>query len=474
MPKPERFETLVLGSGTGGKLVAWHMAGGGRRTAVVERKWIGGSCPNIACMPSKNEISSARVAHLVRHAAKFGWTINPGAIDMAVVRKRKRDMVEAQVAAHLKNYEASGAELVMGSAHFVAPKTLEVSLNDGATRVLAGDQVFINVGTHAAIPDIPGLSSVRPLTNIEALELDYLPDHLIVLGGGYVGLEMAQAYRRFGSRVTVIERGPQLMGREDRDVADEIERILEGEGLELLVGAEILNVRGRSGEDVSLVVRTKSGERTLVGSDILVAAGRIPNTAGIGLDQAGVALDSQGFIRVNERLETSAPGVWALGECAGSPQFTHVSEDDFRIVSDNLAGGRRSARGRLIPYCMFTDPQLAHVGLSEGEAQRQSVAVRVAKIPTAAVFRAQAIGEMQGFMKLLVGAKDDRILGFTMIGSEAGEVMAVMQTAMLAGMPYTALREAIFAHPTMAEGLGALLASVPQAARQAVPHRASA
>jgi len=474
MPKPERFETLVLGSGTGGKLVAWHMANAGLRTAVVERKWIGGSCPNIACMPSKNEISTARVAHLVRHAAEYGWRLSPGAIDMAVVRKRKRDMVEAQVAAHLRNYKASGTELVMGSARFVAPKTLEVSLNDGGTRLLAGDKVFINVGTHAAIPDVPGLEAAAPLTNIEALDLDCLPNHLIVLGAGYVGLEMAQAYRRFGSRVTVIERGPQLMGREDRDVADEMQKILGGEGIACLLGTEVLNVGGRSGEDVSLIVRTESGEQALTGSDILVASGRVPNTAGIGLEQAGITLDERGYIRVNERLETSAPDVWALGECAGSPQFTHVSENDFHVVRDNLAGRKHSTHDRLIPYCMFTDPQLAHVGLSESEAKRKNVAFRVAKVPTSAVFRAQAICETQGFMKLLVGAKDDRILGFTMIGSEAGEVMAVVQTAMLAGMPYAAMADAIFAHPTMAEGLGALLANVPQAARRAVPHGASA
>jgi len=324
MAQPERYEVLILGSGTGGKLAAWHMAQAGRRTAVVERKWIGGSCPNIACMPSKNEISSARVAYLVRHAAEYGWTIDPPAIDMAGVRRRKREMVEAQVAKHLENYKASGAELIMGSGRLVAPKTIEVRLNDGNKRLLAGSQVFINVGTHAAIPDIPGLEAAQPLTHIEALELDYLPQHLIVLGGGYVGLEFAQAYRRFGSRVTVIEQGPQLMGREDRDVADEIQRILSGEGIEFLIRSEVIAVDGRSGEDVSLTVRTQSGERTIDGSDILVAAGRVPNTNGIGLEEAGVELDERGYIRVNERLETNAPGVWALGECAGSPQFTHV------------------------------------------------------------------------------------------------------------------------------------------------------
>jgi len=461
----DTYDALVLGSGTGGKLIAWHLAAAGRRTAVVERRWIGGSCPNIACMPSKNEISSARVAHLVRNAKAFGWSIDPGTIDMAVVRQRKRDMVAAQVAAHLKNYTESGVELVMGSGHFVAPKTIEVELNGGGTRVLAGDQVFIDVGTHSAIPDLPGLAAASPLTHVEALELGYLPEHLVVLGGGYVGLELAQAYRRFGSRVTVIERAPRLMGREDGDVAAEIQRILSGEGIEFLLGTEITEVRGKSGLEVNLVVRTKSGEKTIAGSDILVAVGRVPNTAGIGLGEAGIALDDRGYIRVNERLETTASDVWALGECAGSPQFTHVSEDDFRIVKDNLAGGKRSTRNRLVPYCMFTDPPLARVGLSEGEAQREGVAVRVAKIPTSAVLRAQAICEQQGFLKLLVGS-DDRILGFTMIGPEAGEVMAVVQMAMLAGMPYSAMSEAILAHPTMAEGLDFLLADVP--ARNAV------
>jgi pyruvate/2-oxoglutarate dehydrogenase complex dihydrolipoamide dehydrogenase (E3) component len=461
MAQTEQYDVLVLGSGTGGKLIAWHMAQSGRRTASIERKWIGGACPNVACMPSKNEIASARVAYLLRHAAEYGWTISSGAIDMAVVRKRKREMVEAQVTKHLENYKASGAELIMGSGRFIAPRTIEVRLNDGGTRVLAGDQVFINVGTHAAIPNVPGLEAAKPLTNIEALELGYLPPHLVVLGGGYVGLELAQAYRRFGSRVTVLEQGPQLMGREDRDVAEEIQRILSCEGIEFLLNAEVAEVRGRSGEGLSLTLRTGSGERSIEGSDILVAAGRVPNTAGIGLEEAGVALDERGYVRTNERLETNAAGVWALGECAGSPQFTHVSEDDFRIVIDNIAGGKRSTRDRLVPYCMFTDPPLAHVGLSEGEAERQNVAARVGRLPTSAVLRAQAIGEMQGLMKILVGANDDRILGFTMIGSEAGEVMAVVQTAMLAGLPYTQLRDAVLAHPTMAEGLGFLLASVP-------------
>jgi len=461
MPQPERIETLVLGSGNGGMYLAWHMARSGRRTAVVERRWIGGSCPNINCLPSKNEIWSAKVADLVHHGASFGAKTDDAPIDMAKVRQRKRDMVEGEVAAVTQQYKASGAELIMGAGNFVAPKTLEVRLNDGGTRVLVGDQVFVNIGTRATIPNVPGLDAARPLTNIEALELDYLPQHLIVLGGGYVGLEMAQAYRRFGSRVTIIEHGPQLASREDPDVADEMRRILSDEGIDILVATETRRVQGRSGKDVSLLVRTPSGEQTIEGSDILVAAGRTPNTKGIGLEVAGVELDGRGYIKVNERLETSAPDVWAIGECAGSAQFTHVSFDDFRIIRDNLAGANRTTRDRLIPYCMFTDPQLARVGFSEGEVQRQGIEVRVAKLPMSAVLRTHTIDERQGFMKALVAARDDRILGFTMIGTEAGEVMPVAQMAMLAGLPYTSLRDAILAHPTMAEGLGNLFSNVP-------------
>ena len=464
MARPERYDAVVLGSGFGGKLLAWDMARAGRRTAVVERRYIGGSCLNINCLPSKNQIWSARVAHLVHHAARFGTITGPVAVDVAVVRQRKRQMVEDQIAAHLRLYEESGAELIMGSGRFVAPKTLEVRLNEGGTRLLAGERVFLNVGTHPAIPSIAGLQEARPLTNIEALELDYQPRHLIVLGGGYVGLELGQAYRRFGSRVTVLEHGPQLLAREDPDVSDEVQRILSDEGMRCVVGAEVRRVHGRSGEGVTVMVRTTAGEQEIEGSDILVATGRTPNTAGIGLEEAGVELDPRGYVRVNERLETSAPGVWAIGECAGSPQFTHVSIDDFRIVRDNLAGGRRSTRDRLVPYCMFTDPPLAHVGLSESDARRHGITPRVARLPMSAVLRTETTGEKQGFMKALVGPDDDRILGFTMIGAEAGEVMAAVQTAMLAELPYTRLGDAILAHPTMTEGLGPLFARMPSRA----------
>ncbi len=460
MSQLEQFDVLVLGSGQGGQLIAWHLAQAGRRTALVERRWIAGSCPTIACMPSKTEVWSARVAHLAQHGAQFGVTTGSVTTDMATVLRRKRAMVTREVDLHLQNFRATGTELIVGDGRFVAPKTLEVRLKDGGTRVLAGEQVFLNIGTHPAIPAIPGLEAARPLTHIEALELDYLPPHLIVLGGGYVGLEMAQAYRRFGSRVTVVEPGPRLISREDPDVADEMQQILGNEGIQFLTEAEVVAVRGRSGEQVGVTVRTPSGEREIEGSDILVATGRVPNTAEIGLDEAGVELDARGYIRVNERLETTAPNVWAIGECAGSPHFTHVSVDDFRIIKDNLAGGNRSTRDRLVPYCMFTDPQLAHVGLSEREAQHQGIAVRIARLPMSTVLRTHTTDETQGFMKALIGS-DDRIVGFTMIGSEAGEVMTAVQTAMLANLPYPRLRDAVIAHLTVAEGLGPLLSNVP-------------
>jgi len=461
MSHQEPYEGLVLGSGEGGKYLAWHLARSGRRVAVVERRWIGGSCPNVNCLPSKNEIWSAKVADLMHHAAQFGIVTGSFAVDMAKVRQRKREMVEGLIAMHLELYQKSGAELIMGEGRFVAPKTLEVRLRDGGTRVLAGERIFLNVGTHATIPSIPGLADAGPLTHIEALELDRLPAHLIVLGGGYVGLELAQAYRRFGSRVTVVEHGPQLAGREDPDVADAIGRLFDDEGIEVLLSAEAIRVEGHSGGSVRLHVRTPQGERIIEGSDILAATGRTPNTAGIGLDAAGVQLEARGYIQVNDRLETSALDVWALGECAGSPQFTHVSLDDFRVIRDNLAGGNRTTRDRLIPFCLFTDPPLARVGWSEAEARRRGMAVRVAKLPMSFVLRTRTTAETRGFMKALLDAQTDRILGFTMIGPEAGEVVAVVQTAMLAGLPYTGLRDAILAHPTMAEGLNALFSQLP-------------
>ena len=427
----------------------------------MERRWIGGSCPAVACLPSKNEIWGARVAHLVQNAARFGTIVERVRTDMAQVRRRKQDMIDREIDLHLNLYKQTGAELVMGSGRFIGPKTIGVALNDGGTRVLAGNEIVVNVGSHAAMPDIPGLTDAHALTHIEALELDAVPPHLIVLGGGYIGVEMAQAYRRFGSHVTIIEPGPQILAREDADVGEELGKILRGEGIDILLSAQPLRVDGRNGEAVSVTIGTASGERRIEGSHLLVAVGRVANTADIGLDKAEVALTARGFIQVDERLKTTAPDVWAIGECAGSPQFTHVSVDDFRIVRDNMQRGNRRTGDRLVPHVMFTDPPLAHVGLSEDEAERRGIPVRVAKLPMGRVLRTFATDETDGFMKVLIGNENDFILGFTMIGSEAGEVMATIQTAMLAGLPYTKLRDAVIAHLTVAEGLGPLFESVP-------------
>ena len=461
MREAEHFDALILGSGQGGKQLAWHLARSGQRVAVVERRWVGGSCPAVACLPSKNELWSARIAHLVRKAGRFGTVAGGVTTNMARVRQRKQEMVEREIAFHVKAYADTGAELIMGSGRWVAPRTLRVQLNEGGERLLSGTQVVINVGSHAAIPDIPGIQESRALTHIEALELDYVPAHLIILGGGYTAVEFAQAFRRFGSRVTIVESNPRVMAREDPEVVAELARLLGNEGIEVLLNASATAVQGISGDAVRVSVRAESGNRTLEGSDLLVAVGRVPNTADIGLELAGVELDARGYIQVNDRLEASAPGVWAIGECAGSPQFTHVSVDDSRIVQANMAGGNRSTTRRLIPYVLFTDPPLAHVGLTELEAQRQGVAVRVARLPMSNVLRTEATDETEGFMKVLVSANDDRIVGFTMLGAEAGEVMTAVQTAMLAQLPYQELRDAVIAHLTFAEGLGALLANVP-------------
>ena len=348
----------------------------------------------------------------------------------------------------------------MGSARFVDPRTVEVSLSGGSTRVIAGERVFLNLGTHAVIPDVPGLRESEPMTHVEALDLDRLPEHLVVLGGGYVGLEMAQAFRRFGSRVTVIEREPQLASREDSDVGAALLALFGDEGIEVLLQTEVQRVQGRSGQKIRLDCQNGNGRTVIEATDVLVAAGRTPNTDGVGLDQTGVELDERAYVRVNERLETTAPNIWAMGDCAGSPHFTHVAFDDFRIVRDNLGGGHRTTRNRLVPFCIFTDPELARVGLNESEAKSRGLEYRVAKMPMGAVLRTRTLSEPRGFMKMLIEADSDRILGFTAFGIEVSEPMSIVQTAMLAELPYTALRDAIFTHPTIAEGLTVLLSSV--------------
>lgn len=457
--QPEDYDLLILGSGAGAKLLAWTFAGRGQRVAVVERKYVGGSCPNIACLPSKNVIHTAQVAQYIRRSQEFGIDVDGFRVKMAAVRDRKRRMVQGLVETHLALYKQSGAELIMAAGRFVGPKSLEATLEDGTKRLLRGENVVICTGTHAAMEPIPGLAAAHPLTHVEALELDVVPDHLIVLGGGYVGLEFAHAMRRFGSKVTVIDRNERVIHREDDDVTEGLQTLLQDEGVELLLKAQVKSVSGTSGKSVSVILEKDGAEKILEGTHLLVAAGRVPNTKDIGLQLAGVSLTDKGYIKVNERLETTAPGVWAVGEVAGSPQFTHISEDDFRVVRDNMLGGNHVTTGRQVPFCLFTDPEFARIGLTEKEATAKGIPYRLFKVPMAAVLRARSLMETRGFLKCLVERDSDRILGFTAFGVGAGEIMACVQIAMLGGMPYVTLREAVLAHPTIPEGLIALFSS---------------
>ena len=466
MSDVERYEILILGSGEAGKYLAWTMAKAGHRAAMVERNLLGGACPNVACLPSKNLIYSAKVASLARRGAEFGLEIDSFSVNMASVQRRKRIMVEGLHQLHVDRQAASGAELIMGDARFVAPRTVEVILNDGGMRTIFADRVVLAVGSRATIPDVPGLSAAQPMTHIEALDLDRLPEHLIVMGGGYVGLELSQAMRRFGSQVTLIETGPQLASREDPDVGAALLALFRDEGIDVSLGTHVSRVEGRSGQKIWIHAKDQDGERILEGTDILVATGRTANTDGIGLDQTGVELNEHGYIKVNERLQTTADHIWAMADCAGSPQFTHVAFDDFRVVYDNLNGGNRTTKNRLVPFCMFTDPELARVGRNESEARRDGIEYRVAKMRTADVLRTRTVSEPRGFLKMLIGANTDEILGFTAFGFEATEPMAAIQTAMIGRMPYTMLHDAIFTHPTMSEGLIALVASIPAKSTQ--------
>jgi pyruvate/2-oxoglutarate dehydrogenase complex dihydrolipoamide dehydrogenase (E3) component len=457
--KPEEYDLVILGSGAAGKLLAWTLAPKGMKTAVIERKYVGGSCPNIACLPSKNVIHSAKVASYFFRSEEFGISKDNCHINMEAVRQRKRDMVQGLVEVHLANYKASGAELIMGSGRFVGPRTIEVTLAGGAKRLLRGRHAVINTGTHATIDSTPGLAEANPMSHIEALELGHIPEHLLVIGGGYVGLELAQALRRFGSRVTVIERNPRLIHREDQDVSEAMQQLFKDEGIDVLTNTRVVRAEGKSGESVKLYVNRDGSDIVLEGTHILVATGRTPNTKDLGMELAGVELTDHGYVKVNERLETTASGVWAAGDCAGSPHFTHISENDFHIVRDNILGGQRVTTGRQVPFCMFTDPEFARIGLSETEARKRGIAYRLAKVPMAVVFRAKTLSETGGFMKALIDAGSDRILGFAAFGVGAGDTMATVQVAMLAGLPYTALRDAIFTHPTLPEGLISLFAA---------------
>ena len=463
---PEEYDLVILGGGTGSTIAAWTFASEGRRVAAIDRKYIGGSCPNIACMPSKNIIHSAKVASYFRMGEEFGITGDGFTVDMSKVRGRKRSMVSALNEMYLGNYKKTGAEFILGSARFTGPRTLEATLPDGTRRQLRGANVIVSTGTRALLESISGLVDARPLTHIEALELDEVPDHLVVIGGGYVGLELSQAMRRFGSEVTLIERNGQLVHQEDEDVTEALRNLFEDEGIDVILNVQVKRASGKSGQSVRITIEQNGAEKTVEGSHLLVASGRIPNTEVIGLELAGVELTDRGYVKVNERLQTTAPGVWAIGEVAGSPQFTHISVDDFRVVHDNLNGGNRVTTGRQVPFCLFTDPEFARIGLSETEAKARGIAYRLFKVPMEAVLRARTLSETRGFLKAVVETDGDRILGFTAFGVGAGEIMSSVQIAMIAGLPYTALRDAILTHPTLVEGLAPLFSSAPSMQNQ--------
>lgn len=459
MQSVERFEYVFLGGGKGGKSLAIELAKAGKSVAVVERGMIGGSCINVACIPTKALIRSARVAHAVRNAGSYGVEAGVPSINMTTVRARVQDVVDGLVEVNLNGFKAAGFDLLLGNGRFVGPRTIEVQLNDGGTRTLEGERVYINTGTHADVPAVPGLREADPLTHVEAIRIEDLPSHLIVIGGGYIGLEMAQAFNRLGAKVTVLQRDSRIAVREDADVSDAIASALRDDGIDILLNTQVESVSGRSGDAVAVLL---ADGRTIEGSHILVATGRIPNTKDIGLELAGVETDRRGIIKIDEKLQTSAANVFAIGEVAGTPMFTHASYDDYRVLSSQLKGGSKTTLGREIPYAMFIEPELSRIGLNETEAKSRGIAVRVATLPMKAVPRARTNSDTRGFMKVLVSAESDQILGFTMLGSEAGEIVSTVQIAMLGNLPYTVLRDAPLAHPTLTEGLNLLFALVPE------------
>lgn len=453
MPDIKHFDYLFLGGGKGGKSLAMDLARKGKRVALIERGMIGGSCINVACIPSKTLIQNARNMQVWRSTSA-----EPDLrADMTQVHANVRAVVDGMVGVNRRAFEQSGLQLVLGTGRFVAPRQILVRLNDGTEQLFSGDEVYINTGTVAVIPDIPGLCDSRPMTHIEALNLESLPEHLIVLGGGYIGLELAQAFRRLGSQVTLAHNMPRVAMREDEDVSLEIQSAFEEAGIRLSLATTVTRVDGVSGKKVT--VELDDGG-SIEGSHLLVAAGRQPVTNDLGLELAGVDLDERGYIKVDDTLATTAANTWAIGEVAGSPMFTHASFDDYRVLKARIEGRSSSTASRIVPYALFTDPELGRVGINESDAKALGITVRVARLPMMAVPRARTNGTTRGFMKALVAPDSGRILGFTMVGAGAGEVTSVVQMAMLGDLPYTAVRDAIIAHPLLAEGLNLLFATL--------------
>ena len=460
----QHYDAVVIGSGQGGNPLAGALAGAGRKTAVIEREHVGGTCINEGCTPTKTMVASAKVAYLDRRSADYGVRNGPVNVDMVEVRRRKRAIVDTfRGGSEQRLEDAENLELIRGEARFTGPKELEVRLDRGEAVRISAENVFINVGARPGSVPVDGLDAVPTLDSTKIMELDEVPEHLLVLGGGYVGIEFAQMFRRFGSEVTVVQRGPQLLSREDADVAEAVAEILHGDGVEVLLDTEAQGVRQDESGGIRLTVNEAAGERTLSGSHLLVAAGRPPNTDLLNLEAAGVETDERGFVEVNERLETNVPGVYALGDAKGGPAFTHISYDDYRVIEANLLNGANATiADRLVPYTVFIDPQLGRVGLSEAEAREQGRDVRVASIPMSYVPRALEMAESRGMMKAVIDGETSEILGCAILGVEGGEIMAMIQIAMMGKLPYTALRDGVFAHPTLAESLNKLFATVDE------------
>ena len=457
-----KFDALIIGSGQGGNPLAKALAGAGWKVALVEHQYVGGTCVNFGCTPTKTMIASARVAHLVSRAKEYGVNAAFSTIDLDAVLKRKRDLVESFRSGTLKGiHSTEGLTLYEGFGRFVGEKTLEVAMNEGPSKRLAADTLIINTGTSPVVPPVPGFDQVPALNSTTIMEIDQLPKHLIIIGGGYVGLEFGQMFKRFGSKVTIVQRGRQLLSREDEDVADEMAEVFKSEGIDVLLKTQPVKAVYRPEAGFQITVDADGQEKILEGSHLLLAAGRLPNTDGLNLEATGISTDEKGNIKVNDRLETSAPGIYAIGDVKGGPAFTHIAYDDFRILSKNLLeNGSASIDGRLVPYVVFTDPQLGRVGLTEQEARSLGYKIKVAKIPMKWVARALETDETKGLMKAIVDAETDQILGAAILGIEGGEVMAVLQVAILGRLPYTAIRDGAFAHPTLAESLNNLFTAL--------------
>ena len=457
MSQVDHYQAIVIGSGQGGTPLCQALAKAGWRTALVEREYVGGTCVNVGCTPTKTMVASGRVAYLAHRGTDYGVHAGPITIDMKRVRRRKRDIVKTFRDGNQKRIEhTENLDLIFGEAAFTGAKTLQVRLKNGRQRNLTADRIFINAGCRPRVPSLDGLKGVPFLDSTSIMELATVPKHLLVLGGGYVGLEFGQLFRRLGSSVTIVQSSRQLLSGEDADIAEQVAAILKQDGVTILLNAKAERVK-KAGAQITLTVRTGKTLRTIAGSHLLVATGRVPNTDSLNVGAAGIATDDDGFIKVNGKLETNVDGVYALGDIKGGPAFTHISYDDFRIIRTNLIEkGSASTDGRLVPYTVFIDPQLGRVGLSETDARAQNKKVRVAKMPMSYVARALEVDETRGFMKAIVDAETNEILGAVVLGIEGGEIMSQIQLAMMGKLPYTTLRDAVFAHPTLAESLNNL------------------